>query len=196
MKISDLKRKNKNEGRLFRSEKPAGFTIVETMFVLAIAGIILLLVFEAIPALSRSSRNNNRKQDVATILAAISQYELNNGGTFPSNCGSLFQPLCGASTSEPLYYVNHDSSLSYYEDTVVNNVVITAQSRSFPPIAVNIPPVSGSNALNEVEIYNYEKCDPNTPGGAVIAGAGYNDIVALYALEAGNGGRTTECEQL
>ena len=41
-----------------------GFTIIEVMIVLAIAGLIMLIVFLAVPALQRNQRNTARKQDV------------------------------------------------------------------------------------------------------------------------------------
>src|SRR5277367_3106643 len=60
-----------------------GFTIIEVMIVLAIAGLILLIVFLAVPALQRNARNTQRKNDVAAILAAVSEFTNNNNGAFP-----------------------------------------------------------------------------------------------------------------
>src|SRR5438270_11644926 len=61
-----------------------GFTIIEVMIVLDIAGLILLIVFLAVPALQRSSRNTQRKNDAAGIAGAISNYVSNNSGTLPT----------------------------------------------------------------------------------------------------------------
>ena len=61
-----------------------GFTIVETMIVLAIAGLIILIVLLAVPALQRSSTNTNMKSDASAIAAAISDFESNNGGSIPT----------------------------------------------------------------------------------------------------------------
>lgn len=44
-----------------------GFTIIEVVLVLAIAGLIFLMVFLALPALQRSQRDTQRKQDVAMV---------------------------------------------------------------------------------------------------------------------------------
>jgi len=56
---------------------------------------------------------------------------------------------------------------------------------------------SNPNAANEVEVYNYEKCATNNTGGASTTGAGYEDVVALYALESDNSGSISAiCEQL
>lgn len=62
-----------------------GFTIVETMIVLAIAGLILLIVLMAVPALQRSSTNTNIKSDASAIAAGISDFETNNGGALPNS---------------------------------------------------------------------------------------------------------------
>jgi prepilin-type N-terminal cleavage/methylation domain-containing protein len=60
-----------------------GFTIVETLIVLAIAGLIILIVLLAVPALQRNSRNTNLKNDASAISGAISEFESNNGGSSP-----------------------------------------------------------------------------------------------------------------
>ena len=61
-----------------------GFTIIEVVLVLAIAGLIFLMVFIALPALQRSQRNTRRRQDMARILSAFNDYSSNNNGKLPS----------------------------------------------------------------------------------------------------------------
>lgn len=61
-----------------------GFTIIEVVLVLAIAGLIFLMVFIALPALQRSQRDTARKNDVSTVAAAVTSYSSNNKGVFPS----------------------------------------------------------------------------------------------------------------
>lgn len=63
--------------------KSQGFTIIEVLIVLAIAGLILLIVFLAIPALQRNSRNTQRNNDVASLLGGMSEYVTNNNGRLP-----------------------------------------------------------------------------------------------------------------
>lgn len=65
-----------------------GFTIIEVMIVLAIAGLILLIVFLAIPALQRNSRNTQRKNDAAAYIAAVSEDTNNNNGAIPTAAGN------------------------------------------------------------------------------------------------------------
>ncbi len=65
---------NKHMEVNFRSvKKTAGFTIIEVLIVLVIAGLIILLVFFAIPALQRSARNTARKHDASLLVAAIEE---------------------------------------------------------------------------------------------------------------------------
>lgn len=60
-----------------------GFTIIEVLIVLAIAGLIMLIVFLAVPALQRNSRNTARKSDVGRVGAAITEFSTSNNGKVP-----------------------------------------------------------------------------------------------------------------
>ena len=57
-----------------------GFTIIEVVLVLAIAGLIFLMVFIALPALQRSQRNTQRRDDYSMLSTAVTNYISNNGG--------------------------------------------------------------------------------------------------------------------
>lgn len=67
---------------LQRKEK--GFTIIEVVLVLAIAGLIFLMVFIALPALQRNQRDTARKTDVASVASGVVAYTGNNRGAFPT----------------------------------------------------------------------------------------------------------------
>jgi prepilin-type N-terminal cleavage/methylation domain-containing protein len=58
--------------------KEKGFTIIEVVLVLAIAGLIFLMVFIALPALQRNQRDTARKNDVSTIAAAVTSFTIND----------------------------------------------------------------------------------------------------------------------
>ena len=66
------------------SQKPA-FTIIEVVLVLAIAGLIFLMVFIALPALQRNQRDTQRKNDMARLKTALDNYKANNRGQIPNN---------------------------------------------------------------------------------------------------------------
>lgn len=60
--------------------KQKGFTIIEVVLVLAIAALIFLMVFIALPALQSSQRDTARKNDVSTVAAAVNTWAGNNRG--------------------------------------------------------------------------------------------------------------------
>lgn len=66
-----------------------GFTIIEVVLVLAIAGLIFLMVFIALPALQRSQRDTQRRNDMAAMASQITQYQANNNGKLPRTGGSV-----------------------------------------------------------------------------------------------------------
>lgn len=65
--------------------KEKGFTIIEVVLVLAIAALIFLMVFIALPALQRTQRDTSRKDDIARVQTAINSYQSNNKGALPTN---------------------------------------------------------------------------------------------------------------
>lgn len=58
--------------------KQKGFTIIEVVLVLAIAALIFLMVFIALPALQRSQRDDARKKDVSIISSNLASWSGNN----------------------------------------------------------------------------------------------------------------------
>lgn len=64
-----------------------GFTIIEVVLVLAIAGLIFLMVFIALPALQRSQRNTQRRDDYSMLVTAINSYLSSNNGKIGNLAG-------------------------------------------------------------------------------------------------------------
>jgi len=61
-----------------------GFTIIEVVLVLAIAGLIFLMVFIALPALQRGQRDTQRKRDLASISTQITNFSSSSRGAVPT----------------------------------------------------------------------------------------------------------------
>ena len=59
------------------------FTIIEVVLVLAIAGLIFLMVFIALPALQRNQRDTRRKNDMSRLKTAMDSYKSNDRGNLP-----------------------------------------------------------------------------------------------------------------
>lgn len=66
-----------------------GFTIIEVVLVLAIAGLIFLIVFLALPQLQRSRRDTQRRNDVGRVLAELENYAGNNDGDYPDSASDM-----------------------------------------------------------------------------------------------------------
>lgn len=64
--------------------KQQGFTIIEVMIVLVIAAVILLIVFFAVPALQRNSRNTQRNSDASRIASLVNECLNNRNGVVTS----------------------------------------------------------------------------------------------------------------
>ena len=69
-------------GKAIHHRRPAGFTLVELIIVIAIIAILAAAIFVAIDPARRlhEARNARRWSDVATLVEAIKQYQVDNGG--------------------------------------------------------------------------------------------------------------------
>jgi prepilin-type N-terminal cleavage/methylation domain-containing protein len=76
-----------------QKQKQKGFTIIEVVLVLAIAGLIFLMVFIALPALQRSQRDTQRKQDLSRSLTKVNEYQSNNRNALPASNNAAWNKL-------------------------------------------------------------------------------------------------------
>ncbi|MBQ3436828.1 type II secretion system protein [Candidatus Saccharibacteria bacterium] len=66
-----------------------GFTIIEVALVLAIAGLIFLMVFIALPGLRASQRDTSRRENIMSFLDNVKKFQNNNRGSLPSGSGEI-----------------------------------------------------------------------------------------------------------
>jgi prepilin-type N-terminal cleavage/methylation domain-containing protein len=102
-----------------------GFTIIEVLIVLAIAGLILLVVFLAVPALQRNSRNTQLNSAVSSVLAGVTEYESNNNGALPTSVSTTSGTvtISGAGTPTTVKIgggLNANSTAATGVDIVIN----------------------------------------------------------------------------
>lgn len=57
-----------------RQRNKQGFTLIEVILVLAIAALIFLMIFIALPALQSSQRDTARKNDAGIVSSAVTRY--------------------------------------------------------------------------------------------------------------------------
>ena len=65
-------------------KKEKGFTLIEIVLVLAIAGLLLVIVFLAVSGAQKSRRDSQRKNDASGYAAAVEQYASNHAGVYPA----------------------------------------------------------------------------------------------------------------
>ncbi len=63
--------------------KQRGFTIIEVVLVLGVAGLIFMMVFIALPTLQRNARDAQRRDDMLIFADALKKYQTNNRGALP-----------------------------------------------------------------------------------------------------------------
>jgi prepilin-type N-terminal cleavage/methylation domain-containing protein len=144
-----------------KKNKEKGFTIIEVVLVLAIAALIFLMVFIALPALQRSQRDTQRKQDLSRAMTAISSYQSNNRNAPPSNWDDF--------TTKYLR-VNGDT----FADPTGENYVFKPTTSA---------PNIGNFDSNQPFIYAVSKATCN--GESVTTGLGANKIALQMKLEGG-----------
>lgn len=66
-----------------------GFTLIEIVIVLAIAALIMVVVFFAVQGAQRGQRDQARKDATNRLLSAITAYRGNNNGGTPSGATDL-----------------------------------------------------------------------------------------------------------
>ncbi|OGL22670.1 hypothetical protein A2707_05155 [Candidatus Saccharibacteria bacterium RIFCSPHIGHO2_01_FULL_45_15] len=71
------------------NKKQNGFTIIEVVLVLAIAGLIFLMVFVALPSLQRGQRDTQRKNDISRVQVQMTNYLTSTRGSVPDDRDSL-----------------------------------------------------------------------------------------------------------
>lgn len=66
-----------------------GFTIIEVVIVLAIAGLIFSIVLWALPNLQKNQRDNSRQQIANNLEANLGQYASNSNGSYPASAAEF-----------------------------------------------------------------------------------------------------------
>lgn len=150
--------------------KEKGFTIIEVVLVLAIAGLIFLMVFIALPALQRNQRDAARKSEVGTVASAITTYQSNNRGQSPSDDASTFGSYLDSTitTQGGVITLASGTTVTKYTGSVASGTTGTAITAATQD---NIVFVVGS------------KCDTDNK---VVKGTSRQAAV-LVQLESGNG---------
>lgn len=171
--------------RSHKRQKRSGFTIIEVMIVLAIVGLIMLIVFLAVPALQRTARNKMRRNDVGIILAYVSEYRSNNKGQYSPSCNTLRDDWCFL----------RNVKLGWYDNTTLNPSVAVGENKndvSFwnrsPQLGwastIDDPATDPEELENKLNLRLFAHCDGNH---LTSLGASPFDFAAEYTIETASG---------
>lgn len=153
-----------------------GFTIIEVMIVLAIAALILLVVFLAVPALQRSQRNNARKSDSSRMAATVVDFTSNNSsGSLPTSaadCTTLLNSSASLAQYNPLACVASAAPIATAPVAAATLVLLANGGAGTAPGAQN----------NAMVLSDQSQC--GSGNGVLIAGSA-KQAALLYALESG-----------
>lgn len=157
-----------------------GFTIIEVVLVLAIAGLIFLMVFVALPALQRGQRDSARKNDVGTVASAITNYQSNNKGASPD-------------AQEIGEYINNSDDAIL--DSGIEVIVQRTTYNGDTAITASLDSSNGTDAntlyQDQIKVYYGYKC--GSESDQIIRGSAKQAAV-LVALEAGPAAGTVYCQ--
>lgn len=162
-----------------------GFTIIEVVLVLAIAALIILMVFIAWPALQRGQRDQARRQDVGLVGTAIGTYKANHRGEIPSNRDQLATAMGNQATN---FYGAGDIAIATISGSSLTVGGTVASTTAAPAASASGLSAATTNVLLYVPAAT---CN----GTAARGGAGTRQAVLLYQVE-GNGTAESQCEQV
>jgi len=166
------------------SGQQRGFTIIEVLVVVAVAGIIVLIIFGAVPAMNRNQRNYERKRAVEYAASQMDEYYSGH---------NLRYPMSGTTVAT-------DKRSSFVSTLGNSGPTIKYNIRYSDPYGTHEYPydiATPSGALDEISIQPGHKCNPDKtknpgdPDYPLIAAHGsdldYRAYVVWTVLESGNG---------
>jgi prepilin-type N-terminal cleavage/methylation domain-containing protein len=167
--------------------KQKGFTIIEVMIVLAIAGLILLIVFLAVPALQRAQRNTGRKEDAGRLVTAFQDFISNSSGNLPGQENGAFNATQAKTDCSSI--ISDAGTLNQYTN-------LNCGTTLGPNQMVIIDPSSSGNVSsaptgNEVEFVENARCSGTS---SYSYSSIQQQAVIFYSLEAGGSKYAWACE--
>lgn len=152
-------------------KRKEGFTIIEVMIVLAIGGLIMLIVFLAVPALQRNSRNNAYRDEASRLLSAYAEISANKGGSV-------------------LTASNSDTA------TDAQTVRNAANAKEFTRLVIELETGTTGPTRTQAVIRNGARCTSAAPTAANAATdpGGSRQIAILYTVETSSGSTIMQCQ--
>ena len=155
-----------------------GFTIVETLIVLAIAATIIIVVLLAVPALQRQSRNTATKVGAGAIASGWTAEVGNaNGGTMS---------VAGATGSITINTAPYKVNAAI--KTLTATVTAAAATKVTYTTTNSVTGVAGDTLTNNsIALYTSGVCPATATGTSITPTVGTTSQAAIvYSIEPGN----------
>ena len=190
--------------------KKSGFTLIEIVIVLAIASLIMVIVFVAVQGALSARRNDQRRSDARRVLAAMESrpdlydkiIKTKTGAERNTELNILTRSLLGVTTFEdPTQTYNENASIDNNLGTSRNYRITYRKSEppAIPPAAevinasVVAPLIEISTNAKCRKIGNYYKFETSQGSNAVIVilepfrtasngGGGYQTYGTIYCI--------------
>jgi len=168
-----------------------GFTIIEVALVLAVAALIFLVVFLAVPALQRNQRDDARRRDVATVVQAVESMMAATGKVITSGLAysiditkqldsNLAGYLDGLSGQTEYVIVYNSAVWDMWHETFSGNFPVNREPLPSPG------PSKWDPYINVVSVTLYSSCRPDNTGLSAVA-TKTSFAVAVQLENGGNG---------
>jgi len=159
-----------------KAQTQKGFTIIEVVLVLAIAGLIFLMVFIALPALQRNQRDTQRKGDMGRLSSAIISYTNSNRGKIPVDAAGYSTFVTNYLTTGGDSFIDPSGATTGQGDTYV------MQSSTEADLMTGATPKNFANSQNIIYFSNGYICGTSSSS---IAVAGNRKVAFRMVLEGG-----------
>ena len=166
-----------------------GFTIIEVALVLAIAGLIFLVVFLALPALQRSQRDTARRQDVAKAVTAVTQFYADGGDPMSIPANPAFTGASsGLASGGGDLFPNVPVLGTYLQQAGVSSNIDRAKVWPYGHGCTSSWSQTVTGGLGSLELFVGCKCVSHNSSGfyTIALGTPYDTAVATM-LESGSG---------
>jgi prepilin-type N-terminal cleavage/methylation domain-containing protein len=186
---------------MVKNNNKKGFTIIEVVLVLAIAGLIFLMVFIALPALQRSQRNTQRQNDISRFVTSVNDFKVNNGNKTPfqvgctSSCSTsdtafVQKYIMGGNSSDTGKFSDPNGSAYTFRVRDVFKAATYKLGTSYSVETVDTAANGFGNsnrAKNQVDniiyVYTYAACAGSE--GQIVKRNSAGDYAFIYTMEGG-----------
>lgn len=190
------------------SQVKEGFTLVEAILVMGIAGLVFLMMMIALPALQRQERDTERREDITWLVDVIKKYQSNNRGALPGLADKYEESDGSAKIIEVVWDENAlkdarvDSWAGFYRDHLKEGfkdpngenykLHIIKCSGSITDAECSGKAESVASELNSVgfpndfvlNLFTQAKC-ANDESKGVVASSNSRKMAILYRMEGG-----------